>query len=234
MDGEFNREQPVVDDSKKEKLYPDEWCFTESVFDGVQTTAIRCFEHPDYENFPRSLLEDNLLFRRLLLSLRDFAQARSALSFVQQEVDYSEKYPLAELRRFQAYETSLVISYCRPFSEAAGEVPRLSFKKLGVKLSPYTRAIHIDLINKRNKIFAHSDAEFVEFAEPIIMGMERPDGTRFSILYPPRFVEGLMFGWEELLRIENLVSCANQAVMDLLHAMHPNFRDHYKCWSEAP
>lgn len=207
---------------------PDESCGPENNPGKIPSVRSIQFKCPDYEKFPEDKLKDHNLFRRLLLSLRDFAHANSALTFILQDVDFEQTYPLAELRRFQAYETSLIVSYCRPFSESAGEVPRLSFRALGVKLPPQASAIHDDLMRKRNKIFAHSDAGEIQLSEPLIAEMKRDDGSTFTLLHPPSFLEGLMFDYQDIWRINALVRSTNFAAFRLLQAMHPHFKDRYE------
>ena len=90
--------------------------------------------------------------------MRDLQHARSALTFIQEDVEWETKYSLAELRRFQCYEASLVVSYARPFWKGTSHIKALSFGALGIKLPPFTRAIHEDLLSKRNKVFAHSSS----------------------------------------------------------------------------
>ncbi|MES0046161.1 hypothetical protein [Mesorhizobium sp. M0053] len=125
-------------------------------------------------------MKDHALFQRLLLSLRDFAHARSAITFIREAVDFEQKYGLAELRRFQCYETTLVVSYCRPFSESVGGFPRLSYRALRIKLSPLVKALHDGLMDNRNKLFAHNDAGSVEYALPAVTA-----GTRRASPSPP-------------------------------------------------
>tara|TARA_R110002020_G_scaffold134518_32_gene300240 strand:- start:1212 stop:1754 length:543 start_codon:yes stop_codon:yes gene_type:complete len=172
-------------------------------------------------------LKDFALFQRLLLSLRDFAHAHSAITFIREEIDFEKKYSLAELRRFQCFETMLVVSYCRPFSESVGEIPRLSYQALGIKLSPFVKALHDSLTVKRNKLFAHSDAGSVEYALPIVMHAKDSKGGPISVLFPPRFREGTLMDEAEFEQVSVLVECATGAVMHMLQAMHGNFADRY-------
>lgn len=218
----------MIESSEEEAIFPEDWYKRSGNPDMGMTVGIRCFDRPDYSKRPKDSLSDHFLFERLLLSLRDFAHAGSAATFILQDVNYAKTYDLAELRRFQAYETSLIVSYSRPFSETSAGLPRLSYKSLGIKLSSYTRAIHDDLIDKRNTVFAHSDVSAIEYSKPVITEFERPDGSRFTTLFPPKFREGLMFSESQIRRIENLISCNSDATFHLLHAMHPNFEDRYQ------
>ena len=172
-------------------------------------------------------MKDHALFQRPLLSLRDFAHARSAITFIREDVDFEQKYGLADLRRFQCYETTLVVSYCRPFSESVSAFPRLSYRALGIKLSPLVRALHNGLMDKRNTLFAHSDVGSVECALPVVMHDKGTKGRPFTTLFPPRFREGTLLDEAGFEQVSVLVECAGSAVMHMLQAMHVNFADRY-------
>jgi hypothetical protein len=64
---------------------------------------------------------------RLLYSLGDFQLALSACQFLS-ECDPQSKYNKIELRRFRCFETTLIITYSRPFSQSEGSVPPLTLK----------------------------------------------------------------------------------------------------------
>lgn len=205
--------------------FPDDWFYYVETGPQSGYGGIRCFPPADTSKLPAERLKDYALFQRLLLSLRDFAHARSAITFVREDVDFEAKYHLAELRRFQCYETTLIVSYCRPFSESRGGIPRLSYKTLGINLSPFVRALHDSLIAKRNKIFAHSDADHVEYSMPVVMHSNNQQGHPFTTLYPPRFREGTLLTEAEFEQVSVLVNDVSNAVMHMLQAMHGNFVD---------
>jgi hypothetical protein len=123
------------------------------------------------------------------------------------------------------FETALIVSYSRPFSESSDGVPVLSYKTLGIKLSPFTRALHEELMSKRNTIFAHSDPDKVEFASPVVLKFERTDGSPFTIISPPRFHEGIRMELPRLRQAAVLVSSLHFAVFRRLQAMHAHFLD---------
>jgi hypothetical protein len=166
-------------------IFPDDWYFSEALDDRVTSAGVCAFKTPNYDEFDQSRLSDKDFFKRLLLSVRDLNQARSAAQFLLEEVEWEDKYPLGELRRFQAYETSLIVAYARPFSQSKGQVPPLSYGRLGIKLRSSVSEIHNDLINKRNKLFAHSDPDIVEHSNLWAYSGERTDGSKFSVLCPP-------------------------------------------------
>lgn len=203
--------------------FPEEWYRRVEYGPHSATIAYKCFDLPDYEKMSTKLLNDEKLFKRLILSLRDLNHASSALTFVAEDVDFDAKYGLAELRRFMCYETTAIISYARPFSQSYSDIPSLAYGKLGIKLSPFTRALHDKLIAKRNAIFAHTDPDEVLHSHPHAMTHTRPDGSRFSTLMPPRFIEGTMLESDEFEQMRLLVSSLTVAVYSMAQAMHQNF-----------
>lgn len=207
--------------------FPEEWSYWVKTGEDSGYGGVRCFTPPDTSKLPSDSLKNHALFQRLLLSLRDFAHASSALTFIRQDVDFEATYNLAELRRFQCYETMLVVSYARPFSMSKGGIPPLSYKSLGIRLSPFVLALHEDLAEKRNKIFAHSDIERVEYSMPVVVNAKDSQGKPFTTLLPPRFREGTMFDEAKFEQVSVLVACTTHAVMHMLQAMHPNFADRY-------
>jgi hypothetical protein len=218
----------MEDDTASGPWFPSDWYNNAKHVGNSQTFSIHCFQLPDYDNFPQERLNDEDLFSRLILTMRDLQHARSALTFIQQEVEWETEYPLAELRRFQSYETSLVVSYTRPFSTGTSHLKALSFGALGIKLPQFTRTIHDDLLMKRNKVFAHSDPDAIDYSALTVMQMERHSGSSFTFLMPPYFREGLLFGEVDIARIEVLVCDLSQAVFDLAQEMHPNFTEKYR------
>lgn len=127
---------------------------------------------------------------RLLYSLGDFNLANSAVTFLG-ECDPDEKYSRVQLRRYRCYETTAIVAYTRPFSEAKGEIPRLPFGMVSKELTEKQKRLHGRLMRLRNKVFAHSDTEMMRMfvrAFPI----EIKDGRKFAF---PEIVfdEGLTF-----------------------------------------
>lgn len=97
--------------------------------------------------------EEELL--RVLISLQDFQLSLSALTFLSEE--YPEKATKVELRRIRCFETTMVVSYSRPFSKSEGRLPKFKFEQVGFTPSIEEEALHTELRNLRNKRFAHSD-----------------------------------------------------------------------------
>ena len=207
--------------------FPEDWFFFNKTGENSGWGGVRCFQPPDPTQLPEATLKDHNLFKRLLLSLRDLGHARSAIAFIREDIDFEKGYPLAELRRFQCYETTLVVSYCRPFSQSVEQIPRLSYETLGIELSTFTRELHQGLMRKRNKIFAHSDAGEVEYSRPTIMHFKGREGHPFTIPLPPRFREGMLLDEGQVEQVSVLVSCLLSAVYKMIVAMHGNFAEHY-------
>ena len=107
-------------------------------------------EHPNTQN--RRL--------RMLYSMKDIQLALSAADFLQ-ECDPDEPIGKVQLRRYKCFETTAIVSYARPFSDSKGGIPRLSMKMIGVRLDDDQRALHEEVIELRNKAFAHSDSELM-------------------------------------------------------------------------
>ena len=57
---------------------------------------------------------------RLMMSALDFRHALSAATFLLEDVDWTKSYRSEELLRFKCYETTMVVSYARPYSQARG------------------------------------------------------------------------------------------------------------------
>lgn len=110
---------------------------------------------------------------------------------------------------------------------SSGGIPPLSYNRLGIKLSPFVLALHKDLMERRNKIFAHSDIERVEYSLPVVVQGKNSQGEPFTTLFPPRFREGTLFDEAKFEQVSVLVACASHAVMHMLQAMHIHFQDRY-------
>ncbi|MFG1431522.1 hypothetical protein V5F44_04935 [Xanthobacter sp. V2C-8] len=205
--------------------FPDEWFYYERIDEHSGSGGVRAFDPPQLDRVPEYLLKNWGLFKRLILSVRDLSHAGSAIAFIEEEVDHEGRYPLATLRKFICYETTLIVSYCRPFSESKGGIPSLSYGALGIKLSPFTRALHDDLIIKRNTLFAHSDASQVEYGAPVVMKSRNWAGESFTCLNPPRFNEGVMLDYQRVQQAKVLNTSLLDAVRARLQAMHVHFLD---------
>lgn len=111
-------------------------------------------------------LSDKQLFRRysrLVLSYPDFKHALlCAREFAQFPDGYNPETATLEA----ALYSSMVVAYSRPFNSSGagrnGKVPGLTVEMVGV-LSEEARKVHEYVLLCRNKLIAHTDAEFADF-----------------------------------------------------------------------
>lgn len=141
---------------------------------------------------------------RMLISNQDFSQAFSAATFLLEEVNEEKKYELADLRKFRCYETSLIISYARPFSQSRGQVKKLRFEDIETSLSKNEIRIHEKIIWLRNKLYGHSDAEFVDFQSLMIDVSLDSDLDQKNILLS-LFQESMRLSLSEISEIRDLI-----------------------------
>lgn len=99
---------------------------------------------------------------RAIYSNWDFQQALSATTFLLEECDFDRMYSYVELRKFRCYETSAIISFCRPFEDNRSS-SKLSLRAIDVKLNQDEQAIKELLLKLRRKVVAHSDEELMHF-----------------------------------------------------------------------
>jgi len=94
--------------------------------------------------------------------MTDFQMALSAFNFVS-EVGPEEPISRIERRRLRCFEDAAVVAYWRPFSDSKG-LPKLSFKKLGIKATSEQLTLHRRLQERRNKVIAHTDVDRMRLA----------------------------------------------------------------------
>jgi len=162
---------------------------------------------------------------RLMISVHDFEQARSAATFLLEQVDSSAKYPLAEMRRFRCYETAMVIAYARPFSMAKGEVGRLTWKDIGLSPTVEEKSLHEKLIKHRNTLYGHSDAEFVQM-RVWVMHQSNPSGVDSDYVLP-RFDEHMRFSLVEVNAIHEISLKLVHALFHECQKLGANFKDRF-------
>jgi len=136
---------------------------------------------------------------RTIYSAWDFQQALSALTFLLEDCDYTQKYSRVQLRRFRCYETTLIISFSRPFEQSRNGTT-LSLKALGIVLSSDEKSLVTKLLALRRKVIAHSDEEEMHFLAgsfPVSDGNLRFPQIQFS--------EQLEFSEAEAHKIETLL-----------------------------
>jgi len=110
---------------------------------------------------PLSNVTDSQL-HRLIYSNWDFQQALSALTFLTNECDFHADYNRVDLRKFRCYESSLIISFARPFEPARGQTA-LGLRTIGVQLDAQERELKEVMLNLRRKIIAHSDEDRMHY-----------------------------------------------------------------------
>ncbi|SDU17691.1 hypothetical protein [Pseudomonas moraviensis] len=147
-------------------------------------------------------------FHRIVFSIWDFQQALSALTFLEEECDLTQKYSRVELRRFKCYETQSIISFARPFVASRSGI-QLSAKRVGVNLTSEEREHSNEILLLRNKIVAHSDTEEMHYK---VQTLEF--GGQNSIKAPVFiFDEGLLLTGKQRRDFESLLR-------KLIHGLH--------------
>lgn len=142
---------------------------------------------------------------RLAMSARDFRHALSAATFLIEECDWKKRYRNEEMRRFHCYETTMVVSYGRPFAQSRGQVaPPFNWKMTPeMKLDSEEELLHDQLITFRNKLHAHSDSDYTKMNLEI-WRTPLPDGRVHDFL-AVHGGESLNFQEQEVSRIHNML-----------------------------
>ncbi|TNE65150.1 MAG: hypothetical protein EP335_06290 [Alphaproteobacteria bacterium] len=140
--------------------------------------------------------------------------------------DEQEKYCIEDLRRFKCFETTLVISYARPFSNTRGRFPRFSFDLIGMQLDSRQQACHNELIELRDGAFAHSDKRMMQMSSAFLtiesIGNKEP--VNFSLL---RWVERPLIVGEKLhMTIELIKAVIRHIVSSEFPKMQSNPEDY--------
>lgn len=136
---------------------------------------------------------------RIIYSTWDFQQALSALTFLREECDFSDKYITSKLRKFRCYEATIIISMARPFEQSKG-CSVLNLKAINYSMSNEEKDILKQVKKLRNKIIAHSDEDEMHFNATLIeMDKDLPH------LPFIRYMEGLYISSESYLKIESLL-----------------------------
>ncbi len=133
---------------------------------------------------------------RAIYSIWDFQQALSALTFLLEDCDFDRKYDKVSLRRFRCYESTLIISICRPF-EATRSGTTIGLRALDIKLTNHEKALVKKVKDLRGSIIAHSAEEEMHFRVstfPVLDGDFNVPHFQFN--------EGLHLVKSELLELE--------------------------------
>lgn len=184
-------------------------------------------DHPD--QIP-SLTEGQL--QRAIYSNWDFQQALSALTFLMEDCDFDAKYSAVDLRRFRCYETSIIVSFSRPFEKSRGS-STLSLKALGVKLEQSEQALYERVLNLRRKVVAHSDEEYMHYLGTTLLPIDDS-----SLRLPHiKYSESLHLAAADLRAIERLLHRLIASISDVIFkvAQHTPYRlERYKNPPRAP
>ena len=156
---------------------------------------------------------DEALRTRMLYSLGDFQQALSAAEFLE-DCELDRPIPKKELRRFKCYETTLVVAYMRPFSQAHGNIQRLTLENCGVSLREDLRRLHDQLYMQRNKIFAHSDGDLMRMAVAS-HELTFEDGTSIKMFHTV-YDEGLSLMGSDLWNVRELINTLYHGIYEQL------------------
>lgn len=108
------------------------------------------------------------LFNRILISYNDFKQAHEIASLLLDGNLY-RNYPRENRHILIALNMAAIVAYSRPFLDSKGELAynRLPGKVLK-KLNPKEIEVHQAVLNDRNTMMAHSDAD-ANISIPLVM-----------------------------------------------------------------
>ena len=111
------------------------------------------------------------LFNRILISYNDFKQAHEIESLLI-EGNLYENYPSENRHLVIALNMAAIVAYSRPFIDSKGELAhnRLPGKVLRV-LNRKEREVHETVLEDRNTMMAHSDADANQ-SIPLVMEIE--------------------------------------------------------------
>jgi hypothetical protein len=151
----------------------------------------------------------NSISHRIIYSGWDFQQALSALTFLMEECEYDKKYNVVDLRRFRCFETTLIVSFARPFKTGRGRKP-LDLSSIGYELTAEESDLKDKLIRLRDKVVSHSDEEEMEYRTYSINPFDDHD-VKLPIA---RFQEALYLEEAEIYKIENLLKRINRALAE--------------------
>jgi hypothetical protein len=163
---------------------------------------------------------------RIIASQWDFQQALSALTFLLDECDFDATYSNVQLRKFRCYETTVVVSFARPFEPSRGKTV-LGLKTIGLSLSVAEKELKARLMGLRRQVIAHSDEDAMHFRGEVIS----PFDDLPLALPLLRFQETLYLTQEELRPLEALLRKLMQAITSSLFTLaqyQPHRLDVYK------
>ncbi|MCW5793401.1 MAG: hypothetical protein KIS97_03590 [Nitrospira sp.] len=112
------------------------------------------------------------LFNRILISYNDFKQAHEIASLLVAG-DLYRDYPRQNRHLVIALNMAAIVAYARPFLDSGGELAhnRLPGKVLR-QLTAEEMTLHETVLNDRNTMMAHSDAD-ANLSIPLVMETDR-------------------------------------------------------------
>ena len=163
---------------------------------------------------------------RIIQSIADLQMALSAMDFMT-GIDGEENLTRIVRRSYRCYEDAAVIAYGRAFTQAKG-MPGLKMKLLKLKPTGQQKALHERLLDRRQKVVAHSDVD----RQRILFKTERLEATNTTVMLPHiDFDDALSFYDDryhviEWLRL--LIQKASQVLFDHVQNKPPMrfIRDH--------
>lgn len=150
-----------------------------------------------------------LAHQRIVYSGWDFQQAISALTFLVEECDFDKKYSEVELRRFRCFETTVIVSFSRPFKVGRGR-SNFDISSIGVQFSEDEKKLKDKLLHLRDKVVSHSDEEAMEYKTYSFTVFDDSE-LRMPVAL---FQEGLFLCKNEYLEIEKLLCKLIHAVAE--------------------
>lgn len=144
--------------------------------------------------------ENNSISHRTIYSGWDFQQALSALTFLIEEWENKKKYSKVELRRLRCFETTLIVSFARPFKTGRGR-EQLDLSMIGFEFTKEETELKDKLIRLRNKVITHSDEEEMVYRTYSFKPFS-DDNVRMPA---ERFQESLYLKEAEIQKIERLL-----------------------------
>ena len=153
--------------------------------------------------------EISSISHRIIYSGWDFQQALSALTFLIEECEYEKKYSRVDLRRFRCFETTLIVSFARPFKTGRGR-EQLDLSAIGFEFTAEECELKDKLIRLRDKVVSHSDEEEMEYRTYSIKPFDDHD-VRLPV---ELFQESLHFEEAETYKIERLLHRITHAIAE--------------------
>lgn len=106
--------------------------------------------------------ENQSIGHRIIYSSWDFQQALSALTFLFEECEFEKLYSKVELRKFRCFETTVIVSFSRPFKVGRGR-QTLALSKIGFNFTKDEKKLKDKLLRLRDKVVSHSDEKEMEY-----------------------------------------------------------------------